>query len=75
MTNSRLAGLPGRAACCCLGRRRTLIGLSLPVCAAWPAPAGVLGEAPSDSFDRKLLEEPLEKVQQVLQEARRIHGL
>lgn len=36
---------------------------------------GVLGEAPSDSFDRKLLEEPLEKVQQVLQEARRIHGL
>ncbi|KAL4457493.1 hypothetical protein ABPG75_012358 [Micractinium tetrahymenae] len=37
---------------------------------------GVLGEAPSDAFDRKLLgEEPLEKVQQVLLEAQRIHGL
>lgn len=37
---------------------------------------GVLGEPPSDSFDRSLLEpEPLEKVQAVLKEVQRIHGL
>lgn len=39
-------------------------------------PAGVLGEGPADKFDPVLLrEEPLEKVQAVLLEARRIHEL
>lgn len=51
----------------------------LSCCCAPPSiarSAGVLGEASSDGFDRKLLaEEPLDKVQEVLREARRIHGL
>lgn len=36
----------------------------------------MLGEQPKDAFNPDLLrEEPLEKVQQVLKEAQRIHGL
>jgi hypothetical protein len=39
-------------------------------------PAGVLGEGPADRFDPALLrDEPLDKVRQVLEEARRVHEL
>lgn len=40
------------------------------------AHAGVLGEAAADNFNPALLrDEPMDKVQQVLREARRVHGL